>query len=236
MKILAIDSSGLTASVAIANEENLLAEYTVNNKKTHSQTLLPMLDEIVKATDTELETIDAIAAASGPGSFTGLRIGASTVKGLALALEKPVVPVPTLEGLAYNLWGCEGLICPIMDARRNQVYTAVYRFENGDPETVLLQTPMDIDELLDILKEKNDKVTFTGDGTDVYLEHIKKILPKSSFAPVHMNKQRAGSVAFAGLRRFRRGEFINGDDFAPEYLRVSQAERERKERQGDLNE
>ncbi len=236
MKILAIDSSGLTASVAIAEDDNLLAEYTVNNKKTHSQTLLPMLDEIVKATDTELEEIDAIAVAKGPGSFTGLRIGASTVKGLALALDKPVVPVPTLEGLAYNLWNMSELVCPIMDARRNQVYTALYKFENGEPVTVMPQTPLDIDELLDVILEKNEKVTFAGDGVDVYSDHIVSRIPDALFAPLHINKQHAGSVAFAGMTRFKRGEFINGDDFAPEYLRVSQAERERKEKQGDLNE
>lgn len=236
MKILAIDSSGLTASVAIAEDDNLLAEYTVNNKKTHSQTLLPMLDEIVKATDTDLEELDAIAVASGPGSFTGLRIGASTVKGLALALDKPVVPVPTLEGLTYNLWGCEGLICPIMDARRNQVYTGVYRFKRGQFITETEQLPCDIDEIISILANKNKTVTFVGDGIQVHSEHILLKMPEAMLAPAHMNKQHAGSIAFAGMVRFNKKQYINGDDFAPEYLRMSQAERERKEKQGDVDE
>ena len=130
MRILALDSSGLVATVAIVEDEQTVAEYTVNYKKTHSQTLLPMLDEIVKMTEFDLNTIDAIAVAGGPGSFTGLRIGSATAKGLGLALNKPLIHVPTVDGMAYNLFGCKGLICPIMDARRNQVYTGIYRFEN----------------------------------------------------------------------------------------------------------
>ena len=129
MKILALDSSGIVASVAVVEDDTLLAEYTVNYKKTHSQTLLPMLDEIVKMTELELESIDAIAVAAGPGSFTGLRIGSATAKGLGLALKKPLVAVPTVDALAYNLYDAQGLICPIMDARRKQVYTGIYRFE-----------------------------------------------------------------------------------------------------------
>ena len=127
MKILGIDSSGMVASVAIVLDDILIAEYTMNHKRTHSETLLPMIDEIVKTSETKLEDLDAIAVAAGPGSFTGLRIGAATVKGLGLALGIPVIPVKTCEGLAFNMWGTEGLICPIMDARRNQVYTGLYK-------------------------------------------------------------------------------------------------------------
>ena len=126
MKILALDSSGLVASVAVVEEDQLLAEYTVNYKKTHSQTLLPMLDEIAKMIELNLETIDAIAVAAGPGSFTGLRIGSATAKGLGLALKKPLIPVPTVDALAYNLYDTTGVICPMMDARRKQVYTGIY--------------------------------------------------------------------------------------------------------------
>ncbi|MBP5733988.1 MAG: tRNA (adenosine(37)-N6)-threonylcarbamoyltransferase complex dimerization subunit type 1 TsaB, partial [Lachnospiraceae bacterium] len=129
MKILGIDSSGLVASVAVTNDGVLLGEYTTNYKKTHSQTLLPMLDELKKMIELDLSTLDAIAISAGPGSFTGLRIGSATAKGLGLALDKPLIEVPTLEGLAYNLCGSNALVCPIMDARRNQVYTAVYEFE-----------------------------------------------------------------------------------------------------------
>ena len=131
MKILALDSSGLVASVAVMEDENMLAEYTMNYKKTHSQTLLPMLDEMAKMIDLDLNTIDAIAVAGGPGSFTGLRIGSATAKGLGLALDKPIIPVPTVDGLAYNLFGVNDLVCPMMDARKNQVYTGLYAFEDG---------------------------------------------------------------------------------------------------------
>ena len=132
MRILALDSSGLVASVAVVEDDQLIAEYTVNYKKTHSQTLLPMLDEIVKMTELDLDTIDAIAVSGGPGSFTGLRIGSATAKGLGLALKKPLIHIPTLEGLAYNLCGSADIVCPIMDARRGQVYTGIYEFdENG---------------------------------------------------------------------------------------------------------
>ena len=118
MRILGLDSSGIVASVAVVEDDVRVAEYTINYKKTHSQTLLPMLDEIVKMTELDLESIDAIAVAAGPGSFTGLRIGSATAKGLGLALKKPLVAIPTVEGLAYNLYDTPGLICPIMDARR----------------------------------------------------------------------------------------------------------------------
>ena len=128
MKVLAIDSSGLTATVAIVDEIQTVAEYTVNYKKTHSQTLLPMINEIVKMVELDLKEIDAIAVAGGPGSFTGLRIGSATAKGLGLALGKPLVSVPTVDGLAYGAFGCSDIICPMMDARRNQVYTGLYTF------------------------------------------------------------------------------------------------------------
>lgn len=233
MKILAFDSSGLVASVAIVQDDNLIAEYTTNYKKTHSQTLLPMLDEIVKMTETDKESFDALAVAAGPGSFTGLRIGSATVKGLALAWDTPVVAVPTLEGLAYNMWGSRRLICPIMDARRRQVYTALYRFDKEDHlETVLDQTPMDIIDLVNLLNDRNEEVVFVGDGIDVYSQTIKEnIKVPYAFAPAHMNKQRAGSVAVAAQNRYLDGKYQNGDDFAPEYLRQSQAERERAEKE-----
>ena len=188
MKILAFDSSGLVASVAIVENNNLIAEYTTNYKKTHSQTLLPMLEEIVKMTETDKESFDALAVAAGPGSFTGLRIGSATVKGLALAWNIPVIAVPTLEGLAYNVWGTDRLICPIMDARRKQVYTGLYSFNSDDRlETIMDQTPMDIADLIDQLNERGEKVIFVGDGIDVYADVLKeKMTADYAFAPAHI--------------------------------------------------
>ena len=157
MRILALDSSGLVASVAVvedgAVDDQVIAEYTVNYKKTHSQTLLPMLDEIVKMTELDLHTVDAIAVAGGPGSFTGLRIGSATAKGLGLALEKPLIHIPTLEGLAYNLCGIADVVCPIMDARRGQVYAGIYEFDGQKLHILEDQMAVPIEELGEKLKK-----------------------------------------------------------------------------------
>lgn len=232
MKVLAMDSSGLVASVALVEDGNLIAEYTVNYKKTHSQTLLPMMDEIVKMTDTDLKTVDGIVVAKGPGSFTGLRIGLATAKGLALTLDKPIVGVPTVEGLAMNLYGTGSLICPLMDARRNQVYTGIYRFEGSELVVVKEQIAIAIEDIIEALNLIGQDVVFLGDGVDVYRSIIEdKIKVSFSFAPAHLNKQRAGAVGVRGLQYLSEGLVENADDFSPEYLRVSQAERERMKKE-----
>lgn len=232
MKILALDSSGIVASVAIVEDDALIAEYTVNYKKTHSQTLLPMLDELVKMTELDLQTIDAIAVSAGPGSFTGLRIGSATAKGLGLALKKPLISIPTVQALAYNLYDTEGLICPIMDARRNQVYTGIYQYENHQLVTVEDQMAVSIGELLEKLNHYEKKVIFLGDGVPVFRTVIEESLQVPySFAPAHMNKQRAGAVAALGLQYYLEGKLQTAVEHAPDYLRVSQAERERAERE-----
>lgn len=233
MRILGFDSSGLVASVAVVEDDSLIAEYTMNHKKTHSQTLMPMLDEMLEMAEVSIDTIEAIAVAAGPGSFTGLRIGSATVKGLALALDIPVISVPTLEALAYNLWGTDSLVCPIMDARRNQVYTGLYSFnEENQMVTEMDQIPMDMDELIQLLNQKDRKVIFLGDGVVPYQEKITAgIEVPYAFAPAHMNRQRAGSVAVCGMNRYKQGLYESGDEHKPVYLRVSQAERERSERE-----
>lgn len=231
MRILGIDSSGLVASVALVEEDNLLAEYTVNYKKTHSQTLLPMLDEIARMIELDLKTVDAIAVAAGPGSFTGLRIGSATAKGLGLALGRPLVSVPTVEALAYNLWGCAHLICPVMDARRSQVYTGIYRFEDDGLVRLEDQTAIGVEELAEKLNALGEKVVFLGDGVPVYREILdRKLQVPHRYAPAHLNKQRAGAVAALGLVYARRGELQSAAEHQPNYLRLSQAERERAER------
>ncbi len=237
MRILGLDSSGLVASVAVVDStesgEELVAEYTVNYKKTHSQTLLPMLDEVARMIELDLQTVDAIAIAGGPGSFTGLRIGAATAKGLGLALKKPLVHVPTLAGLAYNLWGVEGIICPIMDARRGQVYTGIYRFEDGKLKTLEDQMAISIEELADKLKKYQEKVIFLGDGVPVFRNKLEQELMtdcKIAFAPANMNRQRGASVAALGVEYYKAGKVETAMEHQPDYLRVSQAERERKER------
>ena len=235
MKILAFDSSGLPASVAVLDGDIISCEYTVNDKRTHSQTLLPMLDEVVKTLGLHLNTVDAIAVAAGPGSFTGLRIGSATVKGLALALDKPVVPVPTLDALAYNLCGTEGIVCPIMDARRNQVYTGIYSFDGDRLCRIREQDAMDITELVGILDGYGSRVCFLGDGVPVYDKTIDSIMKSPHYyAPAHLSRQRAGAVAALGAVLFSEGVVETADAHVPKYLRVSQAERERAERQKGL--
>lgn len=231
MKILALDSSGMVASVAIVTEDVMLAEYTVNYKKTHSQTLLPMLSEIVKLVDINMEEIDAIAVAAGPGSFTGLRIGSATAKGLGLALKKPILSVPTLEGLAFNLYGTKQLICPLMDARRNQVYAGVYEFKGSQLQVVREQSAMALVELIKDINEIGREVIFLGDGTAVYREIIEaETKVPYSIAPLHLSRQRAGAVGALGIELYKKERYETAEMHEPVYLRVSQAERERAER------
>lgn len=244
MRVLAIDSSGLTATVAVVEETQTVAEYTINYKKTHSQTLLPMIDEVVKMTELDLGTIDAIAVAGGPGSFTGLRIGSATAKGLGLALNKPLIHVPTVDGLAYNVFGCEDIICPIMDARRNQVYTGIYTFSKkvGEKEgrnlvepvfqVIKMQMAVSIEELAERLNRYRRPVVFLGDGVPVYENVLaEKLTVPYSFAPAYMNRQRAAVVGTLAIQYYKSGKFETAEEHRPDYLRVSQAERERAQRE-----
>ena len=231
MKILAIESSGLVASVAIVTEDAMLAEYTINHKKTHSQTLLPMLAEMARMVGIDMKEIDAIAVAAGPGSFTGLRIGSATAKGLGLALDKPIIPIPTLEGLAYNLFGTDKMICPMMDARRNQVYTGLYEFRNSELSAIKEQTAVSVAEIIDEVNSLGRSVIFVGDGVKVnkkFIEDETKV--DFSFAPVHLNQQRAAAVGALGLSYFKNNKYEKANEHTPIYLRLSQAERERAER------
>lgn len=239
MKIIAIESSGLVASAAIVDEDRMIAEYTMNNRKTHSQTLLPMIDEIMRAAEIKPEDVDAVAISRGPGSFTGLRIGSATAKGMAFALDKPIVEVPTLEALAFNLTGTgDSLICPIMDAKRNEVYTAVYSSaadNGGYPVPVLEERAIPVDELIAFLNGQGRSVIFTGDAVPVYRQQLEqKLSVPFMFAPIHMAGQRAGAVGALAVRYYKEGRAIPSGDHVPVYLRLSQAEREaaRKKEQG----
>ena len=190
MKILGIDSSGLVASAAILSDDTVVSEFTVNNKKTHSQTLLPMIEQVVKMAGIELEELDAIAVAAGPGSFTGLRIGSSTAKGMALALKKPILSIPTLEGLAYRLTPVtDELVCPLMDARRNQVYTGIYQNKKEGIEAVRQQEAVAIEELIEQVNALERPVVFLGDGVPVQKEVLEaNITVPYRFAPAQDRK------------------------------------------------
>lgn len=232
MKIIGIESAALVASAAVVDGDAVLAEYTLNHKKTHSQTLLPMLDEIVRMAEVDLGTVDAIAVSGGPGSFTGLRIGSATAKGLGLALGKPLVHVPTTAAMAYGLYGCRDLICPLMDARRGQVYTGLYTFD-GSGRMLTLREPWagDPEEVLEEIRARGGKAVFLGDGVPVFRGRLEAALGEDAlFAPPHVSRQRASAVAALGLVLLREGKTVDAAEERPEYLRVSQAERERSER------
>lgn len=236
MKVIAIDSSGLVASVAIVEDDTLTGEYNVQYKKTHSQTLLPMLDELKKMIELDLSTVDAIAISAGPGSFTGLRIGSATAKGLGLAMDVPLVEIPTLDGLACNLYGTDKLVCPLMDARRNQVYTGIYEYIRKEEEgrvsyalkSIISQCAISIDEIAAKCNELRREVIFLGDGVPVFAQRLKELMEVSyGFAPAHMNRQRAAAFAPLAIQYLEEGKYVAARDHAPEYLRLSQAEREK---------
>ena len=230
MKILAIESSGPVAGCALWEDGVLTAEYNVQYKKKHSQSLVPMLDEMKQMLDLKLSSIDFIAVTGGPGSFTGLRIGAATVKGLGLALDKPVLPVPTVDSLACNLIGTDRLICPLMDARRQQVYTGIYEYA-GELRVIEPQCVTALSDITSKLNELGREVIFLGDGVPVNEEALKEQMKVPYLiAPAHLNRQRAASTAVRAAQIYaERAEeaLVSADDFRPEYLRIPQAERER---------
>ena len=228
MKILSIDSSAVAASVAICEDTTLLAEYTLNNGNTHSETILPMVESALSMLGLSVSDIDLFAVSNGPGSFTGVRIGTATVKGLAFGSSRPCVGVSTLEALAYNLVGYKGAICPVMNARRSQVYTALFESDGERLTRVIEDTPMSISELDGVLSELGEAVRFCGDGYDVTVPNLKSC--KFISVPERERVQSAYSVAVVALEKYKSGEYTNDKDLVSTYLRPSQAERERNER------
>lgn len=226
MKILAIESAATTASAAVLEDEHLVAEYTIDYKKTHSQTLLPMISEIRDMIQLDLETLDAIAVSGGPGSFTGLRIGSTTAKGLGLALKKPLIHVPTLDAMAFQIFGTSGLICAMMDARQGNVFAGIYR-NTEEFEVIKKSCHSSIAELAEELNQLGEPVILTGDGADVYLEQLKEKCRVSLYrAPAFACRARAGAVAALGAVYYREGRTQTAVEHVPDYLRVSQAERQ----------
>ena len=235
MRILAIDSSSMVATVAVVTDGVLTAEYTINHKKTHSQTLLPMIDEIKKNIDLDMNTVDAIAIAGGPGSYTGLRIGSATAKGFGLALNIPIINIPTMDALAYNLFSSSFVICPIMDARREQVYTGIYKFNGTTMEVIKPQCIMMIRDLVKELNNMSQAVMFNGDGVDAYKDIIEEeMTTEHYYAPASVNRAKASSLASLAEIYYKEGKTETAAEHAPEYLRLSQAERELKEKMQEI--
>jgi len=185
MKLLAIETSTMIGSVALTDDNELLAEYQIGIRATYSDILFPAIDHILKSANVSIQEVDAFALAQGPGSFTALRIGISVIKGLALANNKPVIAIPSLDALAHNMCFSDILICPLIDARRDEVYTAFYKREDGHTLKKLTPDRAIVPEIL--LDEIREEVVFLGDGTDLYKDLIvRKLKEKVLFSPLHL--------------------------------------------------
>lgn len=230
MKVLAIDTSSVVATCAVLDEEKLLGEYTLNQDMTHSERLIPMIKTLMDSLKLKPEDIDLFAGSVGPGSFTGLRIGLATIKGLAHVVDKSVIGISTLEALAFNV-PFDGIVIPIMDARRDRVYTGIYRWENGKLINIMEPTILNIDELLDIVDSKYEKVLFNGDGTLVFKDRIdEKLKDKALYAPISLNMAKASSIGELALLKWEEGSQENYFNLSPDYLRESQAQRQLNEK------
>ena len=229
MKILAVETSGAVAGTAVVEDGVLKAEITLNHKMTHSQTIMPLIDDMKRYLDLDLNDVDYIACSAGPGSFTGLRIGAATAKGLAMGVKKPIVPVSTLKSLAYNVYMTDAVICPIIDARRGQVYTAFCEWKDGRLTDTVPDRIAMMDDVLSEAEAFGRAVIFVGDGIFIHGEKIKSH-ENFVIAPASCNMPRAASVASLAEELVKEGKFIDGSGFAPVYLRKSQAEREKKKK------
>ena len=229
MIILAIDSTAASGSVAICRDEKLLCEFTLNIGNTHSETLLPMVESALKMCGMTASDIDLFACDEGPGSFTGVRIGAATIKGLAFNSGKPCIGVSTLEALAYNLSGFEGIACPVMNARRDQVYNALFDVNNGEVKRICEDRALAISELEDELLKLNAPVYLSGDGYDISLEGFKSLKCKNT--PEMLRYQSGYSVAVCALKKYNAGTRTTDSELTATYLRLPQAERERLEKE-----
>ena len=232
MKILAVDSSSITASVAITEDEKVIAEFFMNAGLTHSQTLAPMIDAVLNSSNTKPEDIDVYAITTGPGSFTGLRIGAATVKAMAFANNRPCVGVSSLEALAYNSSIESGLICACMDARCDQVYTALFESSGGVIRRVTEDSADLIPNLTEKLKNMDKNVEFVGDGALSCYNRImaSESSDRYSILPEYNRYVKAYNIARLALKKYNCGEFCTSENLELNYLRAPQAERQLNER------
>ena len=231
MKILAFETSAKAASAALTEDGKLLAECYQNTGMTHSQTLMVMAQDILKQCGLNVQDVDAVAVANGPGSFTGVRIGVAAAKGFAWGREIPCVGVSTLEAMAITLGVWQGYVCPVMDARRSQVYNALFHVSGGVYERIREDRAISLAELGEELKILEEPIFLVGDGSNLCYNTLLETVPALVLPPEHRMHQRASGVALAAERLFRTGGEFSGADLVPNYLRLSQAERERLEKQ-----
>ena len=225
MKILAIDTTAKTATAALTEDKKLIGLTVLNTPNTHSVTLLPAIEGLLSGASVTAGDVDLFVCSSGPGSFTGVRIGAATLKGLAFGKDKPCVGVSTLEALAYNLCAFEGILCPCMNARRNQVYNALFSCDGkGNIERLCPDRAIGVEELEEELKGYSEPIRVCGDGAFL-------LTGEYGFVPEILIHQNGYSVAMCALKAFSEGKYTSDDKIAPTYLRPSQAERTRAEKE-----
>ncbi len=236
MKILSVECSAGPASAAVSENGRILSSAFCNVKLTHSQTLMPMIENVLKNSLSTIADIDGIAVAAGPGSFTGIRIGISAVKGLAAAKKIPCVGVSTLEAMAYGYLNQNCIVCPVMDARCNQVYNALFRVENGVVTRLCDDRALMCDELADEIKKTDFSlpIYIIGDGADLFYPYVCE-LPQTYSADEFHHWQNAVLVALCAQKYFENDRIIPAADLLPVYLRLPQAERELKKRQEERN-
>ncbi len=231
MNILAVDTSTSVLAVSLNSEKKILAESIINNEKTHSQKLLPIIKSLLESVHFTVYDIDVFAVSVGPGSFTGLRIGVVTIKALSYVAKKPVIGIPTLDALSFNIHLCGVLICPIMDARNNQVFCAIYENKSAfTNERISDYLGINIENLVSLLLKYDKNVVFIGDGVLIYREYLKdKLGSKYIEAPEILLLQRASNIGQIALQKAKNNEFDNSIELVPFYLRKSQAERKYEE-------
>lgn len=226
MKILAIESSGITASCAVSIDDKILGEYTLGHKRTHSEKLMPLIERLLSDLEMDVHDIEGIALSEGPGSYTGLRIGAAIGKGLAYSLNIPIMAVPTLMSLAANIYDTCKYIVPVIDARAGRVYSGVYRWENGILTAVKEQFPANVDELTEMINEFKEPVILNGDGAFTYRKMFEDMLDiRPIFSPEYCSYLKASSLAALGYVMAKEERFVTVSEFSPKYLRLAQAER-----------
>lgn len=232
MKVLAIESAATVAAVAVVEDDKVICDYTMNDKKNHSQTIMPMIEAVKNQLNLDMKTLDAIAVSSGPGSYTGLRIGSATAKGLAHVLDVPIVGISTIESMAHNIEETEHIICPMLDARRQHVFAGAYHYIDGRIENLIEIDQWSVVELVSKLSAFNRGVVFLGDGMTAHKALIEEnldtrfihIARPTEFLP------RAVNTAFLAIKRLNEGNTEDYMTHQPNYYRLSQAEREYQEK------
>ena len=232
MKILAVDTSATSASVCVAQENKIIGEFSINTALTHSQTLIPMIEQLAEKTGVTLDNIDAIAVNAGPGSFTGVRIGVAAVKGIAFSRNIPCVSVSTLESMAYNMLDNDCIICSVMDARCSQVYNSLFRVKDGKVTRLIEDRALSLTDLKLDLQKYNDKIILVGDGAEITFNYFENSLQNVFLASVNNRVQKASSIACVAFKKINNGETLNASELMPVYLRLPQAQRELNKKLG----